>query len=165
MSEEKIKKKLKNLIFFLVGPDFLTSEGSLTKEYTECRLTSVISVTSIMSVVAVSCGYDTQFAVRLVMDYTQKSTTPILALKLSVSAIITPRWTATLVSILECYRGHKKRYNQSEIKSEAVYSILVSNNLVAHFANQLAERYMKKQMKDLELYVHGLNRQPLHVER
>ena len=52
--------------------------------------------------VAVSCGYDTQFAVRLVMgytislftwsfwDYTQKSTTPILALKLSVSAIITP---------------------------------------------------------------------------
>ncbi len=51
--------------------------------------------------VAVSCGYDTQFAVILVMgytislftwsilgylsDYTQKSTTPILALKLSVS--------------------------------------------------------------------------------
>ncbi len=32
-----------------------------------------------------------------IIRYTQKSTTPILALKLSVSAIITPRWTATQV--------------------------------------------------------------------
>ncbi len=55
--------------------------------------------------VAVSCGYDTWFAVRLMMDYTtshftwsnytQKSTKSILALKLSVSVIFTPRWTAT----------------------------------------------------------------------
>ncbi len=30
------------------------------------------------------------------LDYTQKLTTPILAVKLSVSAIIYPRWTATL---------------------------------------------------------------------
>ncbi len=35
---KKQKKKLKSLIFFLVGPDFFTSEGSLTKEYTECHL-------------------------------------------------------------------------------------------------------------------------------
>ncbi len=70
--------------------------------------------------VAVSCGYDTWFAVRLVMDYTtshfawsilgisseikiikkvspytQKSTISTLAVKFSVSAIFTPRWTAT----------------------------------------------------------------------
>ncbi len=38
MSEVKIKKKLKSQYFFLVGPDFIASEGSLTKEYTECRL-------------------------------------------------------------------------------------------------------------------------------
>ncbi len=31
------------------------------------------------------------------MFYTQKLTTPILALKLSVSAIISPRWTATAI--------------------------------------------------------------------
>ncbi len=49
--------------------------------------------------VAVSCGYDTWFAVRLVMDYTaytQKLTISTLAVKLSVSAIIHPWWTATL---------------------------------------------------------------------
>ncbi len=51
--------------------------------------------------VAVSCGYYTWFAARLVMDYTtshfttQKLTKSTLAVKLSVSAIIYPRWTAT----------------------------------------------------------------------
>ena len=34
----KNKKNPEKSIFFLVGPDFITSEGSLTKEYTECRL-------------------------------------------------------------------------------------------------------------------------------
>ncbi len=63
-------------------------------------------------VVAVSCGYDTWFAVRLVMDYTtshftwsilgylldtQKLTKFTLAVKLSVSAILYPWWTATRV--------------------------------------------------------------------
>ncbi len=42
--------------------------------------------------------YDEPLSQRIVfsVDYTQKLTTPILALKLSVSAIITPRWTATI---------------------------------------------------------------------
>ncbi len=39
MSEEKIKKAEKS--FFLVRPDFITSEGSLTKEYTECSNSSI----------------------------------------------------------------------------------------------------------------------------
>ncbi len=44
--------------------------------------------------VAVSCGYYTWFAAILVMDYTT-STKSTLAVKLSVSVIIYPWWTAT----------------------------------------------------------------------
>ncbi len=68
----------------------------------------IIHVAQLLSTrsVAVSCGYDTWFAVRLVMDYTashftwsldytQKLTKSTLAVKLSVSAIIYPWWTAT----------------------------------------------------------------------
>ncbi len=36
------------------------------------------------------------FGESLVLDYTQKSTISILAVKLTVSAIIYPRWTATV---------------------------------------------------------------------
>ncbi len=35
------------------------------------------------------------YTTSLVLDYTQKSTISTLAVKLSVSAIIYPRWTAT----------------------------------------------------------------------
>ncbi len=58
--------------------------------------TWILSTWSGFKCVVVSCGYDTWFAVRLVMDYTasldytQKWTKSTLAVKLSVSAIITP---------------------------------------------------------------------------
>ncbi len=38
MSEEKIKKKLNGQFFFLVGPDFSSSEESSTVKYSECAL-------------------------------------------------------------------------------------------------------------------------------
>ena len=38
MSEEKIKKKLNDLYFFLVGPDSSSSEESSTGEYSVCAL-------------------------------------------------------------------------------------------------------------------------------
>ncbi len=43
------------------------------------------------------------FGKSLVIDYTQKSTISTLALKLSVSAIIYPRWTATLCASQEIF--------------------------------------------------------------
>ena len=41
MSEEKIKKMLNCQAFFLVGPDFSSSEDSSTVEYSECAPTNV----------------------------------------------------------------------------------------------------------------------------
>ncbi len=38
MSEEKIKKKLNGQLFFLVGPNFSSSEESSTVKYSECAL-------------------------------------------------------------------------------------------------------------------------------
>ncbi len=58
---------------------------------------------SCIHVVAVSCGYDTWFAVRLVMD---------LAVKLSVSAIIYPWWTATHVMIITKEIEERKYLNE-----------------------------------------------------
>ena len=39
-SEEKIKKKLNGQFFFLVGPNFSSSEESSTIKYSECALMS-----------------------------------------------------------------------------------------------------------------------------